>query len=119
MNADNERYRAYMKSEKWRSIARRRFEIDNYTCQGCGSRGSENNPLECHHLSYRNLYAEERTIYEDLVTVCRSCHKTLHKILERKTNAQGRRGWRDSPRIPAIHVFNINGETELKEGKEE
>ena len=114
----NEKYKAYMKSDKWRRIAAERMKIDGYQCQGCGCRGTAANPLEVHHLSYRNLYREELTIYEDLVTVCRSCHKTLHKILERITSKSGRRGWRDSPRIPSIHVFNINGiETEIKEGK--
>ena len=119
MNEENERYRAYLQSDKWRRIAAERMRIDNYTCQGCGSRGTAANVLEIHHLSYKHLYFEENWIYEDLVCLCRSCHLTLHRILERQTNAQGRRGWRDNPRIPEVHIFSINGEIELKEGKAE
>ena len=115
----NEEYQAYMKSERWRRIAKKRFEIDNYTCQGCGSKGSANNELQIHHLSYRHLGAEENWIYEDLVCVCRCCHKNLHRILERQTNAAGRKGWRDSARIPQTHVFNISGDIEIIERKEQ
>ena len=120
MSADEERrYIEYMKSDKWRRIAAERMRIDNHTCQGCGSRGSANNPLEVHHLRYRYIYHEETRIYEDLVTLCHACHKNLHRIMERVTNEQGRRGWKHNPRIPATHVYNINGSLEILERKEQ
>jgi 5-methylcytosine-specific restriction endonuclease McrA len=119
MNADEERrYIEYMKSDKWHEIARRRMEIDNFTCAGCGCRGTVTNVLEVHHLSYRYLYHEETRIYEDLVTLCHACHKNLHRIMERVTNEQGRRGWKHNPRIPATHIYNINGAIEILERKE-
>ena len=71
-------------------------------------------------MSYNHLYHEEGRIYEDLVTLCRVCHKGLHRIMERVTNENGRRGWLDNPRIPRVHVFNINGtdiEYTIKEDK--
>jgi len=34
--------------------------------------------------------------------------------MERKTNPDGRKGWKDNPRIPDIHVFNINGSIDYK-----
>ena len=117
---DNERYKEYLKSDKWKEITRKRYLIDNGVCQCCGTRGTANNPLETHHLSYSHLYHEEGRIYEDLVTLCRVCHKGLHRIMERVTNENGRRGWLDSPRIPRVHVFNINGtdiEYTIKEDK--
>lgn len=114
----NEEYINYMKSDKWRSIARQRMEIDNYKCVGCGCEGTPKNPLEVHHLSYKHLGNEAGWIYEDLVTLCHSCHKHIHRILERKTNAQGRQGWKSSPRIPKVHIFNINGALEILERKE-
>ena len=112
----DERYKAYLKTEKWKQIAKRRMEIDNYICQGCGCRGTVKNPLETHHLTYRHIYNEENWIFEDLVTVCRACHGNLHKIMERVTNKDGRKGWKANPRIPRIHVFTLSGETlEIKE----
>ena len=115
---DNKRYLEYMKSDKWRSIAKQRMEIDNHMCAGCGCKGTAVNPLEVHHLSYSHLYNESGWIYEDLVTVCHACHKNLHRILERQTNAQGRRGWKNNPRIPQIHAYNIHGALEILERKE-
>lgn len=109
-------YSEYLKSDKWKAISYKRMKIDNFECQCCGSRGTETNPLEVHHLSYKHLYNEENRIYEDLVTLCHNCHKGLHHTMERVTAPDGRKGWKDSPRIPKIHVFNINGmNTENKE----
>lgn len=108
--ANDERYKAYLKSDKWKQIAKKRMEIDGYTCQGCECKGTATNPLEIHHLSYRYIYHEESRIFEDLVSLCHSCHKTIHKVMERKTNAQGRRGWKDNPRIPTVSTFTITGE---------
>lgn len=119
MNADEERrYIEYMKSDKWRDIARRRMEIDNYTCAGCGCRGTATNILEVHHLSYKHIYHEENWVYEDLVCLCHACHKNLHRIMERQTNSAGRRGWKDNPRIPQTHIYTLTGAIEILERKE-
>ncbi len=115
MSADDEKYRKYLQSDKWRTIARQRMEIDSYTCCMCGCQGTSANPLEVHHWSYRHLYAEENRIYEDLVTLCHCCHKQIHKAMERITSPSGRRGWKDA-RIPQIHCFNISGVKEVKQG---
>lgn len=108
-NQDNERYKEYLKSAEWKRIARKRYEIDNGVCQCCGCRGTMTNPIECHHLSYSHLYHEESRIYEDLVSLCRVCHKGVHRMMERVTNEKGRRGWLDSPRIPRVYTFTANG----------
>ena len=108
-NQDNERYLEYLKSDEWKQIARKRYEIDNGVCQCCGCRGTMRNPIECHHLSYSHLYHEESRIYEDLVSLCRVCHKGVHRMMERITNENGRRGWLDSPRIPRVYTFTANG----------
>lgn len=112
---DNKKYKEYLKSDKWKEIAKRRMEIDGNVCTCCGCRGTIANPLEVHHLSYRYLYHEETRVYEDLVTVCHVDHKMLHNIMNRRTNAQGRRGWSDNQTIPQIHVFNISGDNEFEE----
>lgn len=113
IDMDNEKYRIYLKSQEWREKAYRRMQIDNFQCCGCGCRGTRQNPLECHHVSYRNIGNED--IYTDLLTVCHCCHKLLHKIMERQTDATGRHGWRDSPGVPKIHVYNLSGYFEQKE----
>lgn len=113
---NNTEYADYLKSEKWKQIAKQRLAIDNFQCQCCKCVGTANNPLEVHHISYAHLYHEETRVYEDLVTLCHVCHKGLHKIMERVTNADGRKGWKDNPRIPTVHTFSINGiDKEYKE----
>ena len=102
-------YRQYLQSEKWKAIVAQRIRIDGYVCQCCGCRGTQTNPLEVHHLSYRYLGHEETRIYEDLVTLCHCCHKGLHKAMERVTSPTGRRGWKDNPRIPNVHVYTLYG----------
>lgn len=105
---DNRKYTEYLKSEKWKRIAAERMKIDNYTCVCCGSRGTATNRLEVHHLSYKNLYYEETRIYEDLVTLCHVCHKSLHNVMNRKTGPN-RYGWNDNSDIPRVHVFTFSG----------
>ena len=113
---ENTMYVAYLKSDKWRRIARARLEIDGYTCQGCGCNGTAVNPLEVHHVSYRHLYEEEKWIYEDLVCLCHVCHKLIHRVMNRQTSKDGRRGWKDG-NIPQVHAYNLNGIIEHKEDK--
>jgi len=115
MDTQDTRYSEYLKSDKWKAIAKRRMEIDKYECQMCGARGTANNPLEVHHISYAHLYNEQDRIFEDLVTLCHICHKGIHRAMERVTNEDGRRGWKHNPRIPKVHTYNINGTIEYKE----
>ena len=60
MNDDksNEQYLKYLQTDEWKAIAKKRMEIDKYTCQCCGCKGTAQNPLEVHHLSYKYLYCE-------------------------------------------------------------
>lgn len=109
----DEQYREYLKSPKWKAIVQERLRIDNYVCQGCGSRGNALNPLEIHHFRYNGvLYHEDEgdNLYTQLITLCHACHKILGNSMERVTNKDGRRGWRDNPRIPKVNVYTISGE---------
>ena len=106
----NEEYREYLKSEKWQNIAKRRMEIDGFKCVCCGSRGTKTNMLEVHHLSYKHLGDEGERIYQDLCTLCHICHQQTHQLMSRKTDANGRRGWKDATYTPNISVYTISGE---------
>lgn len=106
----NEEYTAYLQSDKWKAIAKRRMEIDGNRCVMCGSRGTTANPLNIHHLSYKYLGNEENRVFQDLCTLCFSCHKQTHALMCRKT-APNRNGWKDRYDIPAVSVFTLTGET--------
>lgn len=92
----NEQYNEYLKSEEWQIKRNLRLEIDGRKCCMCGCTGTMNNPLQVHHFTYHNLGCEN--IYRDIVTVCTNCHKSIHKLMARKTDPNGRNGWTDKAR---------------------
>lgn len=101
MNTDN--YIIYLQSADWKRIAEKRKEIDGHVCVMCGSKGTQNNPLQVHHFSYKHVGNENP--YTDLVTLCRNCHKDVHRLMDRVTDENGRKGWRDSLPI-SNHVID-------------
>ena len=64
----------YLQSDEWKTLRNQIFTRDNHTCQSCGSQSS----LNCHHIFYDRLGAEN---LEDLTTLCTTCHTALHKRL--------------------------------------
>lgn len=100
-------YNDYLNSEEWKAKARQRLQIDNYVCQGCCSKGSALNPLQVHHMTYKNIYHED--VYKDLVSVCRSCHAILHNTLHRVINEEGQRGWKQNSEVPNVNTFVLSG----------
>lgn len=68
-------YQAYLRSDHWRSFKKRYRQSDRpQQCQGCGSKY-----YELHHVTYERLGHEH---LDDVVPLCRFCHKTMHGILE-------------------------------------
>ena len=62
----------YLKSEAWK---RKRYVVlkrDNWTCVYCGGRATE-----VHHKKYAKYNIGKEPI-EWLVSVCKSCHDSLH-----------------------------------------
>ena len=111
---NRQEYQRYLQSDEWRRKAFQRMKLDGYQCQMCGNHGTSMVPLETHHLNYKHIGNED--LMTDLVTVCRSCHRAIHKLMNRVTayNPDGsvRHGWKDD--IPlSTHVFNINGQNEI------
>lgn len=76
---------------KWRSDV---FARDNWMCQTCGKRSGIGEPvyLEAHHIKYWAKYPELRFDLENGVTLCRECHKLIHKkyIIHRKNKKYGK-----------------------------
>lgn len=114
-NNKDEDYRAWTQKkyanyidndENWQKKRIERMRIDDYTCQGCGSKGCTANPLQVHHLTYNNIYKED--VEKDLVTLCRSCHMTVHHMMNRITDVKNdRHGWKDTLTISTV-VYDRN-----------
>ncbi len=65
----------YLKSEHWSSLRARALER-NSKCEACGRSGRR----EPHHMAYRQIY---NVLVDDLVVLCRRCHKIAHEIIDR------------------------------------
>lgn len=117
MNEIDRSYKEFLKSPEWKKLAEQRRQIDGYRCQMCGTSGTPLNWLEVHHFGYQGERGSEDP-YRDLVCVCHCCHKLLHRLMNRVTSADGKRGWRDNPYIPHISVFTTDYiGMEVKEGE--
>lgn len=73
-------YSELLRSPKWQ---RKRLEImqrDNWKCKSCNDDLKE---LHVHHLRYTvdNPWEE---IDENLITLCDSCHKAIHYLMDNK-----------------------------------
>lgn len=101
-------YDEYLQSQEWRAKALKRAEIDNHRCQMCGCTGTMTNRIQIHHISYRNLYAED--VDKDLVCLCDVCHRNVHRMMCRITDSStGQRGWRDTLPPSQHHVIDLDG----------
>lgn len=112
-------YEKYLFSEEWKRKAEQRLQIDNYRCVMCGSMGTRVLPLEVHHITYRRIGKED--VYKDLLTLCRSCHRNTHRMMDRITGyrADGSPvyGWKDQLTDYTTHVYTLDGsETGVKYG---
>lgn len=71
-----QKYVDYLKSPAWKWKKRQRYDMDFGHCQQCLIELSPAR-AQCHHIHYKNIYKED--VKEDLVTVCKECHKTIHE----------------------------------------
>lgn len=69
-------YSDYLRSEQWIKVSNERKKIDGYTCRGCGCTKN----LAAHHIVYPKRWND--TTIEHLVTLCKDCHTTIHRIQE-------------------------------------
>lgn len=68
-------YREFLKTVYWKTIAENQKRYAGKKCALCGS----DKFLNLHHTTYQN-HGNEIFHLEDLITVCRDCHKAIHGI---------------------------------------
>jgi 5-methylcytosine-specific restriction endonuclease McrA len=76
-NSSYNKYKQYLESNEWKDKRKLILQRDNNLCQLCKEKQAE----AIHHLTYDNLYNEP---LEDLLSLCKSCHLTLHERLSQK-----------------------------------
>lgn len=72
--------RATPEYKQWRTSV---FERDAYTCQHCG--GSSGLTLHAHHIKPFATHPELRTVLENGVTLCQTCHKAIPRRSTKET----------------------------------
>ncbi len=72
-------YKDYLRTEHWETKKLEALERSHHKCQICG--GTER--LEVHHNTYENKGNEKP---EDLIVLCKKCHKINHKNIVHKGN---------------------------------
>ncbi|WP_121821072.1 HNH endonuclease [Halostella salina] len=62
----------------WDSRRKKVYRRDGYTCQHCGAKGGQNGDTElhAHHIVPKSRGGSHHL--NNLVTVCRDCHKAIH-----------------------------------------
>ena len=70
-------YNIYLHSRTWKIIASAAIVRANFKCANCGPDWTDH--LEVHHLTYVRVGGDEHP--EDLVVLCRPCHRRLHPQL--------------------------------------
>jgi len=68
-------YDKFIKTAYWRYVRKLVFARDKFACTKCGAIFQ----LQAHHLTYKNHYKEHLHL-EDLITLCRSCHRHTHGL---------------------------------------
>ena len=70
----NLKIRSSVKYSIWRTSV---FERDNYTCQKCFDNNGGN--LNAHHIKPFSEYKNLRFCIDNGITLCKECHKKIHK----------------------------------------
>jgi hypothetical protein len=63
----------YTHSIHWKTFTARMRKLAGFSCSRCGKMSQF---LDCHHVRYDHLWHETK---EDIVVLCRQCHKKQHK----------------------------------------
>jgi 5-methylcytosine-specific restriction endonuclease McrA len=67
--------------DKWRKLIKKR---DNYQCQNCRSPKQ----IQVHHINNFSYFKEQRLDINNGITLCKDCHKHIHKLYGNFTNKQ-------------------------------
>jgi 5-methylcytosine-specific restriction endonuclease McrA len=66
----------------WKELAKSILKRDDYRCRKCGAGHSGKNTLEVHHIKPWSRFPGLRFEPNNLLTVCKECHKKIHSRKE-------------------------------------
>ena len=74
----------------WRGVREAVLKRDNYLCQRCLEKGIVKQAEEVHHITPLSTYIDDADLHELLtdtnncISLCRECHKEIHKEMKEK-----------------------------------
>jgi len=78
-------YADYLKSEKWKQVKNEyRQKEDAQECLCCGNEFQDDINPNYHHFRYPKDWNDDT--YENLITVCVSCHEHLHASIDHNSD---------------------------------
>lgn len=92
-------HNVYLKSEHWKELRGRKLLTTPF-CEEC----QRIHNLDVHHINYKNLYD---VLLEDLMTLCRSCHKKKHLLNINKKGEKKRISRLLKPKKLAPHILKF------------
>lgn len=96
---EEHRQKRDMQNGENKKVRNKAFERDNYTCQMCRDNSGGN--LEAHHIDSWDINIDKRFEIDNLVTLCKKCHKDFHmKYGYGNNTAKQFHAWLQVMRIP-------------------
>jgi phage terminase large subunit GpA-like protein len=90
-------YPAYLRTPHWSEVRRGAIERSKLRCGHCGKKVEHASDLDVHHKRHR-YETRGRESPEDVIALCRPCHRELHPHWRdtRLTRAEWRRRWEEA-----------------------
>jgi 5-methylcytosine-specific restriction endonuclease McrA len=76
-------YSEKLRDPRWQKIRLKVFERDEWKCQRRDCKSPENTMLVVHHREYRLKSDPWEYPLDWLITYCKNCHDTEHKLMQR------------------------------------
>lgn len=80
-------YSQFVNSGYWQLARHSRFMKDDYECKRCKAK-LKSSFLNAHHKNYDSRGYEIENNQKDLITLCVSCHQTIHRNSNANVNAK-------------------------------
>jgi 5-methylcytosine-specific restriction endonuclease McrA len=75
----SKQWAAFMDEPEWKQKRSEILKRDGYSCRKCGSRGKHGN-LRVHHIKYQPGLKPWEYADETLISLCKDCHTSLHRL---------------------------------------
>lgn len=71
-------HKKFYRSKEWQFLRTKKLSDSNYLCEECKKNGKTTMAMEVHHIVALVDDFSKRLDYNNLLTVCVSCHNKLH-----------------------------------------